>query len=152
MIRKCEVCGTYFEASRERDICDECARAVEHRIYHPTHGVCCICGAVMPGARRGKKYCSNDCRRIGRKIIVLRWTRTHMGCKKKKAPEAPKPEKPKGKKSFLSEVEDLGRKMGYGGYGQMMAVIRARCQHSGLSVKSEFCHLKFDYEKEHCHD
>lgn len=150
MIRTCVICGCTFEASRKRDMCDECARAVEERIYHPTHGVCCVCGTVMPGARRGKKYCSNACRRIGRKIIVLRWTHSHPYCAKEKN-QAPKPKKPK-KQNFLAEVEDLGRKMGYGGYGQMMAVIRARCQRSGLSVKSEFLHLKFVYEKEHCHD
>lgn len=79
----------------------------------------------------------------------------HRAALARRAPgkEAKKPApKEKPKKSFLSDVEDLGRKMGYGGYGQMMAVIRARCQRSGLSVRSEFCHLKFVYEKEHCHD
>lgn len=42
--------------------------------------------------------------------------------------------------------------MGIGGYGQMMAMIKTRCQKSGLSVRSEFYHLKFVYEKEHGHD
>jgi hypothetical protein len=102
----------------------------------------------MPDARRGKKYCSEKCKRISRRIIAQRWHVAHPEYKEVKKP-APK-ETPK--KSFLSDVEDLGRKMGYGGYGQMMAVIRARCQRSGLSVRSEFCHLKFVYEKEHCHD
>lgn len=64
---------------------------------------------------------------------------------------APKIKKPKTR-SFMTEVEDLGRKMGIGGYGQMMAMIKTRCQKSGLSVRSEFCHLKFVYEKEHGHD
>ena len=150
MIRTCVFCGATFDANRKRDLCDECAHAVEKRIYHPTHGVCCVCGAVMTDARRGKKYCSKKCKRISRRIIAQRWHVAHPEYKEVKKP-APK-EKPEEKKSFLSDVEDLGRKMGYGGYGQMMAVIRARCQRSGLSVRSEFCHLKFVYEKEHCHD
>lgn len=98
----------------------------------------------MPGA--DKKYCSPKCKRLSRSIINLRWHDNHPEYK-----PAPKIKKPKTR-SFMTEVEDLGRKMGIGGYGQMMAMIKTRCQKSGLSVRSEFCHLKFVYEKEHGHD
>lgn len=146
MITTCELCGKSFETSQKRNLCEACSVAAEQRIYHPTHGVCCICGRTMPDARRGQKYCSPKCKRLSRSIINLRWHDNHPEYK-----PAPKIKKPKTR-SFMTEVEDLGRKMGIGGYGQMMAMIKTRCQKSGLSVRSKFCHLKFVYEKEHGHD
>ena len=49
MIATCELCGKSFETSQKRNLCEACSVAAEQRIYHPTHGVCCICGRTMPG-------------------------------------------------------------------------------------------------------
>lgn len=146
MIAICELCGKPFETSQKQNLCGPCSVAAEQRIYHPTHGVCCICGSPMPNARRGQKYCSHNCKRLSRSIINLRWHDAHPDYK-----QAPRV-KPQKTRSFMDDVEDLGRKMGIGGYGQIMAMIKTRCQKSGLSARSEFCHLKFVYEKEHGHD
>jgi hypothetical protein len=64
----------------------------------------------MTDARRGKKYCSKKCKRISRRIIAQRWHVAHPEHKEVKKPA--KKEKPEEKKSFLSDVEDLGRKNG----------------------------------------
>lgn len=110
MIRTCVFCGATFDANRKRDLCDECAHAVEKRIYHPTHGVCCVCGAVMTDARRGKKYCSKKCKKISRRIIAQRWHVAHPEHKEVK--KQPKKKSRKKRKAFFLTSKTWGEKWG----------------------------------------
>lgn len=81
-IRKCTVCGREFESYNGREVCSEScflerkrkweketrSRKKHNQLNSPITYICPICGKQFEGMRQ--KYCSNECRAIGRKQHV----------------------------------------------------------------------------------
>lgn len=81
-IRKCTVCGREFESHNGREVCSESCflerkrkweketrkRKKCNQLNDPITYTCAICGRQFDGMRQ--KYCSDECRAIGRKQHV----------------------------------------------------------------------------------
>ncbi len=113
--QKCAVCGTPFEAHRNKIYCSkECAvrAAEETRIRRLRERgsyvvgdiiTCPVCGKNFMFSSGGKKYCSAECQRKARKLGISKAT-----------PMSPRKKRP----STLAEVERKSREegMSYGEY------------------------------------
>ena len=72
--RKCAVCGAELKPNQRKFCSDECKTKEGKRRYYERNRYkyvaaersdkpCAVCGNLMTGAIRGKKYCSEACRR-----------------------------------------------------------------------------------------
>lgn len=110
MKKKCVICGRSFEARSAKTLtCSfECQQEKKRRYareFMKTHRYSCTCaecGKTFKG-NRGKKYCSEECRR------------KHPEGRKKRS-ESPKEKKP----ITLTEIAERARKEGLS-YGQYVA-------------------------------
>lgn len=94
-IRKCTVCGQEFESHNGKEVCSkECEIERRHKYekeanYRRRKGLSCtpisytclVCGKQFEGLRQ--KYCSEECRKMGRKEHVNENNKRYYGVMKK---------------------------------------------------------------------
>lgn len=135
--RTCAICGRRFYGHGTKRVCEECEARILHDIEYPRRGICCVCGGPIIGKCSRAKYCSDICKHEADRIMQ---GRAEMTARKRG-------KKMKRKyRNFADRVERLGRRAGYNGYGQTMAILHARAQATGRKIQDVLEKLEAELE------
>lgn len=137
MTEICAVCHREFNSLSRRTICDACYDRIVRNMELGPEGICPVCGNPSGHTRYGrrKKYCSDECYKIGHMVCTRRYNLLHRDWLQQRKKERRKKKKIRllRGRSRIDDIAMLGKILEKI-YGEMSAILRQRAARDGISL------------------